>query len=239
MEFIHMTAAYSNAVLVAILPHVSDFAKKLDLPIPQPITATQVLKSRPSPYQGRVEASVVLTNHDWFLFDYRGFVVSFTAATNWFSADEDSQDHLERYIGKTQMTTNEILALARTTLLKLGHPPALSRSDTSPEIRGPIDLNQGGHVPFCRVSWEPIKDLDSEGYSDVKVEINTQLKSVVGLYLGFARTNKIGTPLKVDMEPETQSQFQKRTKATLYYRTNAPSRAPGKAPPALSSKPSD
>ena len=57
MELIHMTAAYSNAVLVAILPHVSDFAKKLDLPIPQPITATQVLKSRPSPYQGRVEAS--------------------------------------------------------------------------------------------------------------------------------------------------------------------------------------
>jgi len=28
-----MTAVYSNAVLVAILPHVSEFAAKLDLPI--------------------------------------------------------------------------------------------------------------------------------------------------------------------------------------------------------------
>ena len=239
MEFIHMTAAYSNAVLVAILPHVSDFAKKLDLPIPQPITATQVLKSRPSPYQGRVEASVVLTNHDWFGFDYRGFVDSFTSATNVFSGDEDAVEHPEHYTGETRMTTNEIVAFARETLLKLGYRPELTRADTTPELEGPWDLKQGGHVTFCRVLWQPIKDQDSEGYSRVRVEINTQQKSVVGLYLGFARTNKIGTPLKVDMEPETQSQFQKRTKATLFFRTNAPPRAPGKIPPAPSSKPSD
>ena len=239
MELIHMTAAYSNAVLVAILPHVSDFAKTLDLPIQQPITVGQVLRCNPNPYQGRIGGPVVLTNHYWFLFDYRGYVVSFTSATNVFFGDEDAVDHPEHYTGKTRMTTNEIVALARTALLKLGHPPAVTHSDTPPELTGPYDLKQVGHVTFCRVSWVPIKDEDSDGYSDVRVEINTQLKSVVGLYLGFARTNKIGTPLKVDMEPETQSQFQKRTKATLYFRTNAPPRAPGKAPPVTSIKPSD
>ena len=41
---IHITSAYSNAVLVAIMPHVNDFAKKMDLPIPLPITVSGQLK---------------------------------------------------------------------------------------------------------------------------------------------------------------------------------------------------
>lgn len=229
MELVHMTATYSNAVLVAILPHISDFAKKLDLPIQQTITAGQVLRCNPNPYKGRIGGPVVLTNHYWFLFDYRGYVVSFTSPTNWFSGDEDIVDNPQHYTGKTQMTTNQIVALAQATLLKLGYPPELTHADTTPGIQGPYELNQGGHVPYCRVEWCPIEDRDSDGYSRVRVEINTQQKSVVGLYLGFARTNKIGTPVKIGVEPETQSEFRQRTKATLYFNTNAPPRLPREA----------
>ena len=38
-DWIQVTAQYSNAVLVAMLPYVNDVAQKLDLPIPHPITA--------------------------------------------------------------------------------------------------------------------------------------------------------------------------------------------------------
>ena len=41
-EIIRITADYSNAVLVAVLPYVSDFAQKLDLPVPHPITTAHV-----------------------------------------------------------------------------------------------------------------------------------------------------------------------------------------------------
>ena len=62
MELIHMTTTYSNALLVAILPYVSDFAVKLDLPIAKPVTLQQVQKFSPSPYRERAEGAVWLTN---------------------------------------------------------------------------------------------------------------------------------------------------------------------------------
>jgi hypothetical protein len=225
-QLIHITATYSNALLVAILPHISDVAKKLDLPIIQPVTSSQVLRFNPNPYKGHLSGSVILTNHWWFSFDQRGFVDSFTAATNWFSADEDAVEHPEHYTGRTTMTTNEIISTARSALLKLGYPPTLTHSDTEPELQGPFELQRGGHVPYCRVLWEPVKDHDSDDYSRVRVEMNTQDKTIVGFYLAFARTNQVSTPLKLDVETETQAEFQQRTKANLFVRTNAPSHAP-------------
>src|ERR1022692_2479134 len=68
VELIHMTAAYSNALLVAILPHISGFAAKLDLPVKQPITFSDVTSSSPSPYKGLIADAVLLTNNYWFLF---------------------------------------------------------------------------------------------------------------------------------------------------------------------------
>lgn len=224
-ELIHMTVTYSNAVLAAIMPHVSDFAQKLDLPIAQPITETQVLKSTICPYKGRVEASVVLKNHYWFMFDHHGYLASFSAPTNWFSGDEDIVEHTERYTGKSQMTTNEAVTLARDTLLRLGYGPELTRADKPPQIQGPFELQKGAHIPYCRVLWEPIKDAEAEGYSKARVEINTQTKALVGLYLYFARTNSVGSPLKLAIEPETEAEFRQRTKANLFIRTNAPMRS--------------
>lgn len=224
----HITATYSNALLIAILPHVSDFSKKLELPIPQPITAAQVLKFSPNPYKRHLAGSVVLTNHYWFFFDEHGFVSSFTSATNWFSEQEDLVANLPRYLGKTRMTTNEIVAFAKEKLLKLGYSPEVTRTDTTPEITGPYNPDLGGHISYCRVKWQPIKDFNSDGHSEVRVEINTQEKRVVGLYLSFARTNTVATPLKIDVEPELESEFRKRTKATMFLRTNAPPRLPRK-----------
>lgn len=238
-ELIHITATYSNALLIAILPHISDFAQKLDLPITQPITTAQVLRFNANPYKGHLSGTVVLTDHSWFSFDQRGFVDSFTSPTNWFSEQEDFAANLPRYLGQTKVTTNEVVAFAREALVKLGYGPELTHADTAPVLQGPFNPEKGGHVPFCRVLWEPIKDQDNDGYSRVKVEINTQQKTVVGLYLGFARTNKIGTPLKIDVEPETQAEFRKRTKAAMFVRTNAPPRAPGNSLSPLSPKTSD
>jgi hypothetical protein len=220
-QLIHITATYSNALLVAILPHVSDVAKKLDLPLPQPITTSQVSKFNASPYRGHLEGSVVLKNNYWFMFNKEGFVDSFRAPTNWFYANEEAVDHPERYAGATQMTTNEIVALARDALVKLGYTPELTHSDLAPELQGPSVLNSGLQICYSRVEWKPIEDLDNSAYTDARVEINTHDKTVVGMYL-FFKTNHVGTPLKIDVEPETQEQFMQRTKATPFVRTNAP-----------------
>jgi len=226
-----MTATYSNALLVAILPHVSDFAKKLDLPLIQPIMREQVVRFAPSRYKGHVEGGIWLTNGYWFLFTQR-YVDSFRAPSNWFFEQEPATK-FKNYLGQTRMTTNDIVAFARESLLKLGYPPEITRADTTPELEGPWDLKEGGHIPQCRVIWEPVKDQDSDGHSTVRVEINTQDKSLVGMYLWFAPTNrmKVGTAVKVDTEPELESEFRERTKARMFIRTNAPPRLPRNTSP--------
>jgi hypothetical protein len=224
MELIHMTATYSNALLVAILPHVSDFAAKLDLPIKKPVTLQQVQKFSPSQYRERAEGAVWLTNGWWFMFDHQGYVQSFRSPKDAIALPDDFLEHTERFIGETRMTTNEMVALARETLVKLGWQPSVTRSDETPKIEGPSNLKTGEHIPYCRVAWR--KTGTSDGYSDVHVDINTQEKTVVGLYLNFARTHHIGTPIEVNVEPELESEFRKRTKANLFIRTNAPPRLP-------------
>jgi hypothetical protein len=229
-QLIHMTATYSNALLVAILPHVSEFAKKLDLPIAQPITAEQVSRFRPSPYKGHLEGAIWLTNGYWFLFT-RSYVDAFRAPKNYYYELDYALTHLDQYVGKTRMTTNEIVALARNSLVKLGYPLVVTRADTTPELDGPSDLKQGGHIPYCKVTWAPDQDKDPAGYSEVRVLINTQEKSLLGMSLSFTQTNrmKIGSPLKIEVEPELESDYRGRTKATLYFNTNAPQRLPRRA----------
>lgn len=222
-QLIHITATYSNALLVAILPHISDCAKKLDLPIVQPVTVEQVARFRPSPYKGHMTGGVWLTNGYWFAFT-KSFVDSFRSPDDIYYNLEHVLEHLTNYTGQTRMTTNEIISLSRETLLKLGYKPELTHADAVPEMRGPSDLKDGTHLPYCTVWWEPVKDLNSEGHSNIRIDINTQEKRVVGFVLDFARTNqgKIGTPLKVDVEPELESDFKKRTGVKLFIRSNAP-----------------
>jgi hypothetical protein len=219
IEIIEITAAYSNAVLVAILPQISDFSKKLDLPIKQPIPISEVAQFRPSPYKGRIEGPLWLNSGYWFMFDHRGYVQGFRSPKNFFTAQEDAVENVQKYLGHTRMSTNEIVALARKTLHKLGYKSELTYANREPELQGPSDLNQGGHVPYARVRW---RVEEGNTYNDVYVDINTEDKSIVGLYLGFTKDKQVGTPLKINVEPEVKS-GKRKSIGDMYVRTNAPS----------------
>lgn len=223
-QLIHITAAYSNALMVAILPHVSDFSKKLDLPIVLPITQEHIMRFNPNPYKGHIDGAFWLTNGYWFVFGPHGYIDGFRSPRNAFTAEEDLVEHPTNYVGQTRMKTNEMIAFAREALLKLGYSPAVTRADTTPEQQGPSELNGVGHIPYCRIRWHNEDSDDS--YSDVHLDINTQDKIVVGLSILFARTNRVGIPLKVDIEPELESDYRKRTKVNMFIRTNAPPHVP-------------
>ena len=230
-----MTAAYSNAVLVAVLPHVSEFGAKLDLPVQQPITLRQVAWSSTIPYKDFFETGLTLTNHYWFRFEHRGFVASFRAPTNWFFEQEFTDESIRRYFGQDHMTTNEVIAMARDTLIKLGYKPELTHSYEIPTLEGPVDLHKegrvGGHVPYCRVIWAWPKTENLVDLNQIKIEINMDLKSLAGLDLSFSRTNNLASPpLHVDVVPELEADYQKRVKASgkMFINTNAPPRFPQK-----------
>jgi hypothetical protein len=119
-DFVQVTAQYSNAVLVAVLPYFSDVAKKVDLPVPQPITQTDVAGLHVLPFK-EAKASILLKNG--CVFDFQsGFVNRYinpdSVSYHSQAFDKTSeQNYKDRKIEK-----DEAVQIARITLKKLGIP---------------------------------------------------------------------------------------------------------------------
>ncbi len=233
MEIVHITAQYSNAVLVAILPYVTDFAAKLDLPIQRPVTTDAVQWSQPSPWKDYIAGSIILTNRYWFAIDRRGYVYGFRAPTNWFFEQEFTDESIVQYFGQDRMTTNEVIKMSRNVLAKLGYKPEIVHSDEPPELDGPYDTAKG-HIPYCKLKWVwPKPERMNSDLNLAEIVINMDAKTVAGFSLSLSPTNQLSmTRPKVDMVPELEADYQKRMKASgkMFINTNAPSRFPGRPP---------
>ena len=239
-NLVHMTVAYSNAMLVVILPYVSDFAKKLGLDTPQPVTPGHVIWSSPSPLKGFIGAGLVLSNHYWFGFN-QGAVTAFRSPDNVFYDQDPSANWPHYAFGKDNMTTNDAIGLARLTLRKLGYRPEDLHADGPPtKLEGPFDLADGHHVPHCRVEWEEPWETNAPGHepgAGLHFEINLEKKTVTGVLLGTKKAWR--RPPRVDVEPELESEYQKRVKlhsGKMFTRTNAPPRFIRPSPPATTER---
>ena len=240
LNLVHMTAEYSNAVLVAIMPHVSDFAAKMELPIPQPITISHVKRANALPSKCPVGAGIWLTNGYWFNFQSRGdnpllgYVFGYSAPTNAFKEHEFSEKSVPRYFGTDHMTTNEAIVLARATLLKAGYEPRITHADKPPtRVDGPFDWEQPkGHVSYCEVEWswpsaEEEPDHLLKNHNTMTVQINLETKSAVGMLCIFGANNP--PPLvyfKPSIEPELEVDFQKRTRQKIFTDTDVRTQKP-------------
>lgn len=221
IQIYHITATWSNAVLVALLPHFSDCSKQLNLPIPTPITMSQVADFHPPIETGVFESALWLTNG--YIFHYlNGAVTGFNDLHNdWFI--QQDIDGVERFAGKDNMTTNEAIDLARNSFVKLGYKPADFQMDGLPsEIEGPYDNGRLGHIPFCKVTWQNL--TNRENYHLLEFHVNMNQKRLLGMALVG---QKLWRPLpKVDATPELESDYQKNHKkfpaGKMYSRTNAP-----------------
>lgn len=214
---IHITATWSNAVLVALLPHFSDCAKQLNLPIPTPITMSQVAQFHPPIETGAFEAGLWLTNGYTFFY-LNGAVTGFNSMRDdWF--DQQDIDGLERFVGKDNMTTNEAISLARNSFVKLGYKLADFQMDGTPStIEGPYDNERLGHIPYCRVTWEY---RSSTNHCLLEFDVNMNQKRLSGMALV---SQKLWRPLpKIDATPELETDYQKKHQPTkMFNRTNAP-----------------
>jgi hypothetical protein len=232
IPLMHVTAAYSNAVLVAVLPYVADCAKALNLPIPQLITTNQLKRYSVDPYKGHFGAGLMFTNDYWFTFE-NGVVTAFRCPDDWYTMADENWEHLERYVGTDNMTTNEAIQLARDSFRKLGYKPEDFGVDGPPTtFWGPHDSKRLGHIPYCRAEWESPalpEAMESDpqfahsymltNYS-MYFDINLQTKQVVAMWRcggRFWRPNP-----KIDVVLELESDYQKRNQMHMFIRTNAP-----------------
>src|SRR5437867_3898701 len=100
MEFIQVTAQYSNAVLVAILPYISDVVKKAELPVPTPVTLRHVREFRCWPLKDDIGGAVILTN-GLRLWYSRGYVNGFRTPHSYYNL-QDPQE-IARYYGPLKL----------------------------------------------------------------------------------------------------------------------------------------
>lgn len=171
-EILQITASYSNAVLVAIMPHISDFAKAVELPISQPITIAQVQHFGCSPRADHVGGRVVLTNDYSFTFDV-GTVVLYRSPRSFFSLQDPQR--VPEFYGPIKIKTDEAVKIARVALKKLGYTESELHYDLPPKIKLPLK-NEGHLVARYLIEW-PVPGQPDPGkfgiyHDSAKIEVD-------------------------------------------------------------------
>ena len=186
-EIIQVTAAYSNAVLVAIMPHVSDFAKALDLPIPQPITVAQVSRFGCSPRADHVGGRVILTNDYSFTFDL-GAVVLYRSPSSYYSLQDPNR--LSEFYGPVRVKKDEAINIAHKALKKLGYTDSELHLDLIPKLTPP-KRNEGKMITRYLVEWVAPDQVTTGGIAlertAVEVDASTGRIEMLGIQNKEAR----------------------------------------------------
>jgi hypothetical protein len=202
MELIHITAEYSNAVLVAILPYISDFAARFELGITQPVTTNHVQRFRPDARKGFGGGLVSLTNGYEFGFGH-GHMNVFRCPRSYHSLQDP--DRIPEFVGELKMSKRQAVAFAREKLRRLGYTEQQLPLKQSPKVHPPPKF-KGKRVPFYDIQWP--KDLAGNFYA--RVEVDAQNRAVTLMTL--AGTNLYRAPPDFGVEPELEADFIRRTK---------------------------
>ena len=127
-DFLQVTAEYSNAVLLAIMPHVSDFATRLDLPMVKPVTLVQVREFRCSWRSDEIGGSIHLIN-GWQFTVLDGRVCRCRSPQSYY--DLQDPEKLSQFYGKVLVSESQAVEAARQAIRKLGY----ARKPSSPTGR--------------------------------------------------------------------------------------------------------
>ena len=203
IEFFQITAAYSNALLVAIMPHVADFAKKLDLPTLQPVTTAQVRQFNCFPRSDHIGGRLVLTNGCAFVFDH-GRVEHFESQRSYFGLQDP--DLIPKFYGQVKLSKEQALQVAHAAIKKLGYTDAMLSADRSPEITPPP--KDGSHyIARYRLRWrDPTRGSDpSQPPPSIEFEIDATTGQVCMLHI--SNPNTFAADPQLNVRPSITNQF--------------------------------
>ena len=200
-DLIQVTAQYSNAVLVALLPYFSDAAHKFDLPVPQPITIQHVASGSVTPYRypngdllgAGIEVQEQRTTNHWYIGYQFGHINLVELRPCYFTLQDP--DDLRWYYGQFKMTKEEAIQMARRTIKKLDIPLEYVFAEQEPRVTMPGTVHRTNTLPYYRIEW-----LDPRsGSSTVDVGVNADAKRVERIYFGVGDDNLYRPPPKIDI----------------------------------------
>lgn len=195
-NLIHITLEYSNAVLIVLLPHFTEFANKIELPIPLPITTNHVQRFVPRRFPGDVGGHIILTNGYRFWYSF-GHVDAFESPRDYYAVQ--NPERIPEFVGALNMDKKGAIQLAREVFKKTGYDASFI--DKKPlEVRGP-EKWQGEIIPHYKLLWR-------SGKPQIIIDIDGENSKVTHIFV--AGTNFWRDPPKIDIIPELESEYQKR-----------------------------
>lgn len=148
-ELVHVTAQYSHAVLLAILPFVSDFSNRLDLPVPRPLTTNQVSAFKCDPRLGQTGGALTLTNGCQFTF-LDGRVTLYRSPRSYYSLQDPNE--IPQLYGEVRLTEGEALNVALGAIDKLGYERSVFNASHTPSVMRPEKIGTNC-IPRYRFRW--------------------------------------------------------------------------------------
>jgi hypothetical protein len=215
-DFIRVTAEYSNAVLFAILPYVSDCCQKMNVQIPTPITIQQVKSFHCSSDRNNPGGGVVLTNGCIVTFSH-GVVDTFVDRHHSFRCMEDERLRPRFYGYLTITNKDQALALARDGLRKLGFSLVDVFADGEPSSFVAPRKEGTNIIPYYEIDWN-----DPRGYLSATVEVDGQSKRLTEVAVCCSTSWK--PSLTISTKPEGSSIANVRTSTSTVALTNTLSR---------------
>ena len=198
LERIQVTPEYSNAVLAAVLPYVSDVAQRLDLPVTQPVTAEHVVHCSIMPdHTVRAEVGV---KGGWVFGFGSGFVETIQGPHSYYSLQDPGQ--IPNYFGDVKMSRSEAIQLAANTLKKLGISLESVFAEKEPRVTEPVKIGTN-IVPHYRIEWlSPAQEV----VGAVDIDINGGTRRVERISF-TANKNLERPPPRIDVVPPRDTRF--------------------------------
>lgn len=161
---------YASAVLLAILPAISQFGDRLQLDLPVPLLTQHVANYVPHRIPGQFGGLVVLNSGHRFL--YQGGIVQTFESPDCFSTLQDPQEAW-RFVGESKLTADQAEGIARASLKRLGHDPGQCFIMPKPTLAAPQSLGNQV-IPHFLFTWIDPRN----GTGRIIVEVNGRTKRI-------------------------------------------------------------
>lgn len=143
--------AYAYRLVPVVFKAVEDWAQKLKLDLPLPITTNQVQRFYCSNEGEVARAELSLTNGWEFIYNCCN--ITYAASPRRFFESDKLPFRIKNFVGQKRLTDEQAIALARQTVAKLGYGPDITHTDTEPKLIRPKTVAGMPTIPRLMVEW--------------------------------------------------------------------------------------
>lgn len=188
---------YAYRLVPVVFQAVEEWARKLNLNLPLPLTSNQVERFYCETSGGVPFVKLSLTNKWEFI--YRMSDITYAASPRCFFDSDHLPFRLKNYSGQSRLTEEQAIELARQTIAKLGYKSDITHTDEKPRLWRPKEIKGMPIIPRLQLEWiYPNPQAPRSVW--IKIEIDCDKGTVESLQFDVTELWKKAPDLGVPMD---------------------------------------